>query len=135
MNWTWRLRSRDGGMNGLEFSECLTAGDQRQVLVHAAPAGLSVEVRDDDGSLVARGDVDRVGEYSPMTLLHLDGTAVSRREVWPDAAHEGVVVLLAGGEAGLLTRWQHAEDRQWWRWTLELSNHRDRPADWRPPDC
>ena len=49
MNWTWRLRSRDGGMNGLEFSECLTAGDQRQVLVHAAPAGLSVEVRDDDG--------------------------------------------------------------------------------------
>lgn len=135
MNWTWRLRSRDGGMNGLEFSECLTAGGQSEVLVHAAPAGLSVEVRDDDGSLVARGDVDRDGEYAPMTLLRLDGGSVSRREVWPEPAHEGMVVLLAGGEAGLLTRWRHAEDRQWWRWTLELSNHRDRPADWRPPAC
>ena len=70
---------------------------------------------------------------SASRLLHLDGATVNRREVWPDADHEGMVVLLAGGEAGVLARWQHAEDRQWWRWTLELSNHRDRPADWRPP--
>ena len=37
-NWTWELRSRDGGMNGLEFALALTAGGFSRVFVYAAPA-------------------------------------------------------------------------------------------------
>lgn len=69
MNWTWNLRTRDGAMNGLEFARCTTAGGFTRVLVHAAPALASVEVIDDDARVVARGDLDRQGDYSPMTLL------------------------------------------------------------------
>ena len=83
MNWTWDLRSRDGGMNGLEFARCTTASGFSRVLVHAAPAQLHLEVRTDDGTLVLRGDADRDGDYSPITLLELGGGPVRRREVWP----------------------------------------------------
>lgn len=133
MNWTWSIRSRDGGMNGLEFCRCLTTGGQAKVLVHAAPAQASVEVVADDGSQVANGDADRRGDYSPMTLLELADGSVRRTEVWPDDSLLGTVVLLAGGEAGLLTSWRHADDRSWWQWSIEFSNHTGRPADWRPP--
>ena len=132
MNWTWELRSRDGGMNGLEFARCTTAGGLSRVLVHAAPAELSVSVRDAEGGLVARGDVDRQGDYSPMTLLRLAGEGVQREEVWPDEELHDLPVLLCGGEAGVLQRWQAAEDRSWWRWSVD-SNHAGRPADWSPP--
>ncbi|MGH9082614.1 MAG: hypothetical protein ACRDWN_04650, partial [Acidimicrobiales bacterium] len=56
-----------------------------------------------------------------------------RREVWPDDSFHGLPVLLAGGEVGLLRHWEHADDRSWWRWQIELSNHTGRPADWAPP--
>ena len=135
MNWTWSIRSGDGGMNGLEFTKALTAGGHRRVLVHAAPAALQVEVVADDGTLVARGRTERDGEYAPITQLVLgDGAGdVERSEIWPDGSHVGLPVLLCGGEVGLLTAWTNAEDRSWWRWSIELSNHRDRPADWSPP--
>ena len=61
MNWTWNIRSRDGGMNGLEFTRATTAGGFARVLIHAAPAEASVEVFADDGGVVARGDVDQGG--------------------------------------------------------------------------
>lgn len=132
MNWTWNLRSRDGGMMGLEFARALTAGGFDRVLVHAAPAQLSVEVRADDGTLVVAGDADRDGDYSPITLIEL-GVSVSRREVWPTPAQIGLPVILPGGEVGILTAWEHADDRSWWRWSVEFSNHVGRPADWSPP--
>lgn len=133
MNWIWDLRSRDGAMSGLEFARGLTAGGFDEVLVHAAPAKLAVEIRTEDGELVSRGDVDRSGEYSPMTLLERAGDALRRSEIWPAQEHYGLPVLLAGGEVGLLERWEHAEDRSWWRWAVEFSNHTGRPADWAPP--
>jgi hypothetical protein len=133
MNWVWDVRSRDGGMNGLEFARALTAGGFSRVLVHAAPARMSVRVTADDDTVVARGDADRDGDYSPITLLDLTGDAVRRTEVWPDRELLGLPVLLPGGEVGVLTAWEHAEDRSWWRWSVEFSNHRGRPADWRPP--
>ena len=132
MNWSWELRSRDGGMAGLEFGRCTTAGDLRRVLVHAAPAQLSVQVRDADGAPVASGDADRDGDYSPMTLLELDG-GVRRTEVWPDASHTGLPVLLCGGEVGVLLAWQVDDDCTWWRWSVDFSNHTGRPDDWSPP--
>ena len=133
MNWTWSLRSRDGAMNGLEFCRCTTAGGFERVLVHAAPAHAALEVIDDEDRVVARGDVDRQGDYSPMTLIDLGGGRLRRQEVWPDDSYYGLPVLLAGGEVGLLEHWEHAGDRSWWRWRIELSNHTGRPADWAPP--
>lgn len=129
----WDLRSRDGAMNGLEFARCTTAGGLTRVLVHAAPAQLSVEVRTVDGELVARADADRDGDYSPMTLLALRDGDVDREEVWPAPEHDGLPVLLAGGEAGVLRGWRHAEDHSWWRWSVEFSNHSASPPDWSPP--
>lgn len=119
-------------MNGLEFARCTTAGGFTRVLVHAAPGQAQVEIRDEDDRLVARADLDREDDYSPMTLLELSGESLSRREVWPDDSHYGLPVLLAGGEAGILLRWEHAEDHSWWRWALEFSNHVGRPSDWSP---
>lgn len=133
MNWTWSIRSRDGAMNGLEFARCTSAGGFTRVLIHAAPAVASVEVVAEDGSVIARGDVDRQGEYSPMTLVELQEGRVRRTEVWPDDTLHGLPVLLAGGEIGLLTAWHHADDRSWWRWSIEFSNHTGRPSDWAPP--
>lgn len=133
MNWVWDIRSRDGAMNGLEFARCTTAGDYARVLVHAAPAQASVTITAVDGTSVARADVDRHGDYSPMTLLELRNGGLSRQEVWPRPEHLGLPVLLAGGEVGILGRWEHAEDRSWWRWSVEFSNHVDRPPDWAPP--
>jgi hypothetical protein len=132
MNWTWNIRSRDGAMNGLEFSRATTAGEFRRVLVHAAPAQISVEVVDDDGRRIVQADVDRVGDYSPMTLLDLADGEVHRSEVWPGEEHYGLLVLLSGGEVGVLQRWEHADDHSWWRWSVEFSNHIGRPADWAP---
>ena len=131
-NWTWELRSRDGGMNGLEFALALTAGGFSRVLVHAAPAHLRVHVRADDGTTVAHGEPDRDGDYSPITLLELSGGRLRRAEIWPDESHHGLPVLLPGGEVGVLTAWEHAADRSWWRWSVEFSNHIGRPEDWQP---
>jgi hypothetical protein len=131
-NWTWELRSRDGGMNGLEFALALTAGDFSRVLVHAAPAQLRLHVRTEDGTTVAQGEPDRDGDYSPITLLELADGGVRRSEIWPDENHLGLPVLLPGGEVGVLTAWEHAPDHSWWRWSVEFSNHVGRPADWRP---
>jgi hypothetical protein len=134
MNWTWSLRSGDGGMNGLEFTRATTAGDLVEVLVHAAPAQLHVEVRRKDGEQVVAGEVERKGDYSPMTLLSLTGNTVNREEIWPTEKHYGLPVLLAGGEVGLLRDWHHADDHSWWKWQVEFSNHVGRPDDWAPPD-
>jgi hypothetical protein len=134
MNWTWNVRSRDGGMNGLEFARCTTAGGFTRVLIHAAPAQASVEVISDDGQAVVRGNCDRESDYSPMTELTLDDSGLRRAEIWPDESHLGLPVLLPGGEVGILTAWQHADDHSWWRWSVEFSNHTGRPDDWSPPD-
>jgi hypothetical protein len=132
VNWTWRIRARDGAMNGLEFTSATTASGFSRVLVHAAPAQASVEVSEGGGRIVLRSDADRDGGYTPMTLLEIDGGALRRSEIWPGQEHEGLPVLLAGGEVGVLLGWQHADDRSWWRWTVEFSNHTGRPDDWAP---
>ena len=91
------------------------------------------QVIDNDDRVAARGDLDRHSEYSPMTLVELDGPTLRRMEVWPTDELYGLPVLLSGGEVGLLQKWQHAEDHSWWRWSVEFSNHTGRPADWAPP--
>ncbi len=134
MNWTWNIRSNDGAMNGLEFARCTTAGGFSRALIHAAPSKAKIEIIDGDDQLVARADLERSGEYSPMTLVEIDGRALRRSEVWPTEDFYGLPVLLAGGEVGILQGWQHAEDHSWWRWSVEFSNHTGRPDDWAPTD-
>ena len=135
MNWTWEIRSNDAGMNGLEFARCTTAGGFERVLIHAAPGAAGITITDGDDRVVARGDLPRQGDYSPMTLIERDGSGLRRREVWPDEALYGLPVLLAGGEVGLLRQWRPSPDHSWWRWSVEFSNHTGRPDDWSPPEA
>ena len=119
-------------MNGFEFARCTTSGGFKRVLVHAAPALAWAEVIADDGEVVARADLERHNDYSPMTLLEIEGGYLRRSEVWPDEGLYGLPVLLAGGEVGILRSWEHSNDHSWWRWSVEFSNHTGRPADWAP---
>jgi hypothetical protein len=81
-----------------------------KVLIHAAPARMSVQIRTENGEVLTCADVDRDGEYSPMTLLARDGAVLRRVEVWPTEEHHGLPVLLAGGEVGILEKWQRADE-------------------------
>ncbi len=93
---------------------------------HAVPRRLAVTVRHGDDRVVARGEpLERSGPYLPMTRLVLDGEAVRREDRWPTDADLGAIVILPGGEAGVLTAWWNAEDGSAWRWSIELSNRRD----------
>lgn len=95
------------------------------VLVHAAPAALRVDVRSDDGDLLATADqlACTEGRQYPMTRLVRAGKGVIRTDGWPDASDIGRVVLLPGGEAGILKNWWNAEDGSEWRWSVEFYNH------------
>jgi hypothetical protein len=59
-----------------------------------------------------------------MTRLRRRGQRVEREDIWPGVADIDVPVILAGSEVGILTAWWHSEDRQEWRWSVELYDHR-----------
>jgi hypothetical protein len=125
MDETWDLWIRDVGATGLSFArtkvDSAAAGDR--VLVHAAPQQLEVTVRAEDGSVTASGrDLER-GEPGPMTYLVRDGDTVRLEDGWPGDEDLGRLVILPGGEAGVLTQWWHADDRSEWRWQVEFANH------------
>jgi hypothetical protein len=118
----WQLRSTEGGSAGLEFARAAIE-PSRTVLVHAAPTRLDVEVLANGEHLVAIGRDLRPGdedEDTPMTRLVIDGTRVLRSQLWPEEADLGSVVLLPGGEAGVLRSWATDVDRSSWTWSLEL---------------
>jgi len=118
----WQLRSADGGAAGLEFARS-AIDPSRAVLVHAAPTRLDVEVLANGEQLIAIGRDLRPGDQddeTPMTRLVIDGTRVVRSQLWPDEADLGSVVLLPGGEAGVLRSWVTEPDHSNWTWSLEL---------------
>ena len=95
------------------------------VLLHAAPSVVTAEVSDQDGRRLAYGkDLARTLD-SPMCRLARDGSQVTRADLWPGEADLGSVVLLPGGEAGILKAWWNAEDRRSWRWQVEYYNALD----------
>ena len=98
-----------------------------RVLVHAAPRHLEVVVRNDRGDVVAEGRGLRRGAPGPMSLLVRDGATIRLEDHWPTPDDLGVLVILPGGEAGILTSWWHAPDHSEWRWQLELSNRQAAP--------
>ncbi len=119
----WDLWYPNAAAQGLSF--CRGRMDHADAaLVHAAPDALRVEVRSDDGRLLAFGDqLRRVGRYYPMTRLRRNGPEVVREDGWPEKEDVGRPVLLPGGEIGILKEWWNAEDGSEWRWTIEFYNH------------
>jgi hypothetical protein len=82
-------------------------------------------VRQGDDRVIARGEpLSRKGGYLPMTRFAIDGATIEREDRWPTDADLGSVVILPGGEAGILTAWWNTEDGSAWRWSVEFSNRR-----------
>ena len=123
MTETWDLWFPGAGATGLSFArtavDASAAGDR--VLVHAAPPKLEVVVRDESGAVTAQGSVER-GEEGPMSWLVRNGSSIRLEDGWPSEADVGRLVILPGGESGVLRAWEHADDKSWWRWNLELYN-------------
>ena len=121
----WDLWFPNAGATGVSFArsrvEADAAGDR--LLVHAAPPELEVTVRGEDGQVVAEGHGLRRGEKGPMSYLVRQGAAIRLRDGWPTQDDLGRLVILPGGEAGILRGWWHADDHSEWRWQLELYNH------------
>ncbi|MBA2632491.1 MAG: hypothetical protein H0U86_05765 [Chloroflexi bacterium] len=121
---TWELWYPAAAATGLEFARGRI--DPTEVLwVHAAPERLAVTVRTGDDRVIARGEpLEREGPGLPMTRLTLVGDEVRREDRWPTPADLGALVILPGGEVGVLTAWWNAEDGSAWRWSVEFSNQR-----------
>jgi hypothetical protein len=93
--------------------------------LHAAPKRLAVIVRDGDDRPIASADgLPRSGDYLPMTRLEITGETLVRQDRWPIPADLGSIVILPGGEAGVLQAWWNAEDGSEWRWSVEFRNQR-----------
>ena len=120
----WEMRNPDGGPTGLEWARA-RIGIVDRILVHAAPSRLDVEVRDQTGDIVARADDLGADGATPISRLTLVDGRFERENIWPTDDDLGTVVILPGGEAGVLSSWWNADDRRSWRWSIELSNSLD----------
>ena len=120
---TWDLWYPNAAARGLPFARGRI--DAAPILlVHAAPDALDVEVRDDDGALLARGRGLRRTADRPMARLRRVGDRVTREDLWPEEEDLGRPVILPGGEVGVLKSWWNAADGSEWRWRLEFYNRR-----------
>ncbi|HEY7347965.1 MAG TPA: hypothetical protein VH599_06560 [Ktedonobacterales bacterium] len=119
----WDLWIADVGPIGISFARGrLNPTDV--LLAHALPQQLNIEVRADDGEVLARGaDLLRTAN-SPIARLRREGQTITREDIWPTAADYGTPVILPGGEVGILQQWWNAPDYQEWRWSVEFYNHR-----------
>jgi hypothetical protein len=121
---TWDLWYPGPGATGLPFARCRVSpsdtGDR--VLVHAAPPKLQVTVRDADGRVLASGDGLERRQPGPMSYLVRRGATITLEDGWPTDKDIGRVVILPGGEAGILKSWWNADDRKEWRWQVEFYN-------------
>lgn len=119
----WDLWYPDAAAQGLPFARGRL--DETDVLlVHAAPDRLDAAVRADDGRLLAEGKGLARTADRPMARLTLRGDRIEREDLWPEEADLGRLVILPGGEVGVLLHWWNAEDGSEWRWRVEFYNHR-----------
>ena len=121
----WDLWFPDAGATGVSFARSRVDSDAagERLLVHAAPPRLEVAVRNDDGAVVARGEKLERHEEGPMSFLVRQDGEVTLEDGWPTDADVGRLVILPGGEAGILQGWWNAEDTSEWRWRVEFYNH------------
>jgi hypothetical protein len=120
---TWELWIAGVGARGASFARGRMAA-ATEVLAHALPDSLDVDVFDDDGVRLLTARNLRRTDSTPMARLTVDGTSITRADIWPEPTDQGLPVILMGGEIGILTSWWHAADHSAWRWSIELSNHR-----------
>ncbi len=122
----WDLWYPNAGATGMSFARSRVNSESTAgpVLVHAAPPELGVTVRDEDGAVLARADHLERQRPGPISLLIREGESVRLEDRWPTQDDLGRLVILPGGEAGILTSWWHAEDQSEWRWQVEFYNHR-----------
>ncbi len=119
----WDLWIADVGAVGVSFARGrLNPTDV--LLAHAAPAQLNIEVRDDDGMVLARGSDLLRTDNTPMMRLRRQGESITREDIWPGEADYGTPVIFPGGEVGILQHWWNSPDHQEWRWRVEFYNHR-----------
>ena len=121
--YLWDLWIPDAGATGISFARG-RVNPTRTLLVHAAPEKLSVEVRDSQGKVIARGENLARTADTPMARLRIEGNTITREDTWPTEADYGTLVIVAGGEVGTLRSWWNDADHQEWRWNLEFYNHR-----------
>ena len=120
----WDLWFPGPGATGMPFARSrVNANDTRdRVLVHAAPVKLQVTVRDSDGNVLATGDGLERHQPGPMSFLVRRGVTITLEDGWPTQQDIGRLVILPGGEAGILKTWWNADDRKEWRWDVEFYN-------------
>jgi hypothetical protein len=82
-----------------------------------------VTVRDETGSVIAEGRGLERGQPGPMSFLLRESDGIRLEDGWPSQEDVGRLVILPGGEAGILKAWWHAEDQSEWRWQVEFYNH------------
>lgn len=119
----WDLWISDVGATGISFARSRL--DPTDVMiVHAAPEKLNVEVRNNAGVVLAKGENLARTANSPMARLRRQGDKIVREDIWPTEADYGTLVIVAGGEVGTLQKWWNDPGQQEWRWSLEFYNHR-----------
>ena len=119
----WDVWYPQAGSTGLSFARGrLAVADA--LFVHAPPPSLTVEIRDDNGRRLAFGQDLAQTADRPMAILTRTGDRVTRQDRWPTQEDIGALVLLPGGEVGVLVQWWNAEDGSEWRWQVEFYNHR-----------
>lgn len=120
----WDLWYPKAAAAGIAFARSVIRADEEVVLVHAAPEYLTVEVFNEQGQLLAKGEDLEMTEDTPMTRLVRDGERITRQDIWPSQEDLQRLVLLPGGEAGTLQKWWHADDRSAWKWQIEFYNEK-----------
>lgn len=119
----WDLWYPKAAATGVPFARGRLA-PTHVLLVHAPPEFLTVEIRSDSGTLLAKGaDLEQTAER-PMARLTRRGKQITRTDIWPAAADIGRLVILPGGEVGTLLAWWNASNGGEWRWQVEFYNHR-----------
>lgn len=119
----WELWYPKAAAAGLSFSRS-AIDEQKIVLVHAAPPHLTVEVKNEGGERVVYGEDLEVTQDTPIARLTIEDGVVTREDIWPGESDIGRIVILPGGEAGVLQEWWNAEDHSEWRWQVEFYNHK-----------
>jgi hypothetical protein len=119
----WDIWYPKAAATGIPFARGRIDGSD-MLIVHSAPPFLSVEVRSDDGHVLAEGTDLQATDETPMTRLTRRGNRIEREDIWPTEGDMGRLVILPGGEVGTLIQWWHAADHSEWRWQLEFYNHR-----------
>lgn len=120
----WDIWYPKAAATGISFARGRVAAGVETMLVHSAPETLTVTVCSGDGTILAQGSDLEASDDTPIARLTRQGKEIRREDIWPRPSDVGQLVLLPGGEAGVLKAWWHAEDRSEWRWQIELYNHR-----------